>query len=106
MKKSVSKPPSKLRIEFTDLFIRQRKKAPLETKIAFREALALFIEDQFHPHLRNHSLKRELVGYRSIDVTEDWRALFKITKTNKQEIVTFHKIGIHKELYKKKGSIK
>lgn len=98
MKKRVNVPLNKPRIGFTKAFDRQRKKAPQEIKIAFIEALSIFLEDQHHPKLRNHPLQRKLVGYRSIDVTGDWRALFKITKTGKQEIVTFHKIGTHKEL--------
>ncbi len=101
MRKSASEPLNKPRIGFTAVFNRQRKKAPREIKIAFGDALALFLEDQFHQQLRNHPLRRELAGYRSINVTEDWRALFKVTKTDKQELITFHKIGTHKELYKK-----
>ena len=89
------------RIEFTDLFNRQRKNAPLEIKIAFREALALFLEDQFHPMLRNHVLREKLAGYRSIDVTEDFRAIFKETQSGKQKVIIFHKIGTHEELYGK-----
>ncbi len=89
------------RVEFTDFFTKQRKKAPLAIRSAFREALALFLEDSSHPHLRNHPLRKELAGYRSIDISGDWRALFNEKKTTKQTTITFHKIGTHKELYKK-----
>jgi addiction module RelE/StbE family toxin len=89
------------RIEFTELFNKQRKAVPHEIKMAFREALFLFLEDSTYPQLRNHPLRGKLSGYRSIDVTEDWRAIFKQTQTTKQKIVTFHKIGTHKTLYKK-----
>ena len=90
-----------LRIEFTSHFNKQRKAAPAEIKIAFREVFVLFLEDPKHPQLRNHSLKRKLAGYKSIDITEDWRALFKEAKTSKQKIITFHKLGTHEKLYKK-----
>ncbi|HZE87428.1 MAG TPA: hypothetical protein VE090_04455 [Methylomirabilota bacterium] len=45
------------RIEFTELFNKQRKAAPHEIKMAFRETLALFLEDSSYPQLRNHPLK-------------------------------------------------
>ena len=86
-------------IEFTPLFNKQRKSAPLEIKKAFREAIDLFLENQEHPILRNHRLKKNFAGYRSIDVTPDWRAVFKETKTNKQKVVTFHMLGTHEQLY-------
>src|ERR1041385_2592148 len=89
------------RIEFTELFNKQRRAAPHEIKIAFREALALFLEDSLTLQLRNHPLKGKLSGYRSIDVTEDWRAIFKQSQTTKQKIITFHMIGTHQMLYKK-----
>lgn len=87
------------RIEFTDLFNKQRKATPSAIKLAFRETLALFLEDPNNPFLRNHPLTGKLSGYRSINVTEDWRALFKQTQTDKKKVITFHKIGTHQELY-------
>lgn len=87
------------RIEFTDFFNKQRKAAPSAIKVAFRETLALFLEDPNNPYLRNHPLTGKLAGYISIDVTDDWRALFKETQTGGQKVITFHKIGTHEELY-------
>ncbi|OGE65321.1 hypothetical protein A3B49_00465 [Candidatus Daviesbacteria bacterium RIFCSPLOWO2_01_FULL_40_24] len=65
-------------IKFSSLFSRQRKLASPEIKIAFRDSLELFVEDMNHPQLRNHMLRDRYAGYRSINVTEDWRAIFKI----------------------------
>ena len=65
------------RIEFTPLFTKQRKAAPLEIKQAFRDALQLFVENPYHEALRNHPLTGKYAGFRSIDVTEDWRALYR-----------------------------
>ena len=90
---------SESRIEFTDDFNKQRKVAPLEIKEAFRETLALFLEDSHHPFLRNHPLKEKFAGYRSIDVTDDWRAVFKESSTRDRVLITFHLIGTHQELY-------
>lgn len=90
-----------LHIKYTELFNSQFKKAPLTIKIAFKEARELFLENQDHPSLRNHALRDEYVGYRSIDVTDDWRALFKIRKSKLNTTITFHILGTHAQLYKK-----
>ena len=88
-----------LLIEYTSRFNKHRNVAPPEIKAAFREALELFIDNPNDPHLRNHALKEKYVGYRSINVTDDYRALFKIRKDENQTIITFHILGTHKELY-------
>lgn len=85
--KMINKTP---RIEFTPYFNKQRKASPLEIKEAFLETLTLFLEDQGHPSLRNHALKEKFAGYRSIDITEDWRAIFRETLSGKRKIITFH----------------
>ncbi len=92
----IKKPP---RIEFTDRFNKQRKAAPLEIKVAFMESLELFLESPDHPQLRNHPLKEKYSGYNSIDVTDDWRALFRIHESKTQTVITFHILGTHIQLY-------
>jgi addiction module RelE/StbE family toxin len=86
---------NKLRIEFTPLFNKQRKAAPLVIKLAFRDALDLFAENPNHPALRNHPLTGKYAGFCSIDVTEDWRALYREEK----ERIMFADLGTHEELY-------
>jgi addiction module RelE/StbE family toxin len=88
-----------LDVKFTPFFDKQRKAAPLEIKEAFLETVLLLVEDEYHPALRNHPLKGKFAGYRSINVTEDWRALFKESLSGKKKFVTFHLLGTHKELY-------
>jgi addiction module RelE/StbE family toxin len=84
-----------LRIEYSPLFEKQRKAAPLEIKQAFRDALDLFSQDPTHPSLRNHPLSEEYAGFRSIDITSDWRALYR----EDHERIYFAKLGTHEELY-------
>ncbi|OGE30577.1 hypothetical protein A2631_03410 [Candidatus Daviesbacteria bacterium RIFCSPHIGHO2_01_FULL_44_29] len=86
-------------IEYTALFNRQLKKAPLDIKIAFKESRELFIDNPNHPNLRNHALQEKYAGYRSIDVTGDYRALFKIKESKTQIVITFHILGTHTQLY-------
>ncbi len=87
------------RVEFSSRFNIQLKQTPIEIKIAFRETLELFLENPLHPQLRNHSLKDKYSGYNSIDITEDWRALFHVRESKTQKVITFHIFGTHIQLY-------
>src|SRR5260370_38640161 len=89
------------RIDFSTRFEKQLEECPEEIKLAFREALALFIENPFHENLRNHPLHGKLAGYISIDVTVDYRALFKEKKTGRKRNIKFHMIVTHYKLYRK-----
>jgi addiction module RelE/StbE family toxin len=86
-------------ITFLDPFDKQLKNAPDEIQEAFADTLELFLEDPHHPQLRNHELREKFAGLRSIDVTGDWRAVFKENQPGKQKIIKFYVIGTHKELY-------
>lgn len=88
-----------LQIEYSTLFNKQRGMVPLEIKIAFKETLEMFLDNPNHPSLRKHMLRDKYAGYRSIDITDDWRALFKIRKSKLKTIITFHILGTHAQLY-------
>ncbi|MBI3955810.1 HAD-IA family hydrolase [Candidatus Gottesmanbacteria bacterium] len=57
-------------------FRKQYEKADKKIRSAFTDRLRLFRENRRHPLLHNHLLTGEYQGYRSINVTGDWRALF------------------------------
>jgi len=88
-----------LRVEFSTVFLEQREAAPAEIKRALRDALALFIDEPGHPSLRNHPLRNEYAGSHSIDITEDWRAIYRESETGTTRVVTFRFLGTHRELY-------
>jgi len=90
---------NKPRIEFAPLFTKQRKTAPVEIKEAFLDTLELFLEDPTNPFLRNHPLREKFAGFRSIDVTDDLRAVFKEEQSGERKVITFHMLGTHDELY-------
>jgi addiction module RelE/StbE family toxin len=90
---------SEPRIEYTPLFTKQRKAVSVEIKEAFLETLRLYLVAPHHPTLRNHPLRGKYAGLRSIDVTEDYRALFREIQTGEQTIIVFHLLGTHEELY-------
>ncbi len=89
----------RMEIKYTGRFKNQYHKADKQIKPAFAQTLELFLEDPEHPALRNHALTEKYTGYRSIDVTGDWRALFKETHSGEQKIITFHMLGTHPQLY-------
>jgi addiction module RelE/StbE family toxin len=83
------------RIEFSPAFQKLLARAPIEIKQAIQDAIDLFEENPHNPALRNHSLREEYAGFRSIDVTEDWRALYR----EEAERFYFSDLGTHEELY-------
>lgn len=75
-----------MRMIFDRKFTKQREKAPEKIRLAF---------DEFNSLLDNHALKGEWAGYRSINVTGNWRAIFsKVENT-----VWFVALGTHPQLY-------
>lgn len=95
MKKSLK------RINFSGKFDKQLKKSPLEIKLAFRRRLQLFINNPFNLQLNNHSLTGRLKGYRSINITGDWRAIYSgYRDDNNRKVIIFEMLGTHSQLYK------
>lgn len=87
-----------IKIEFSKRFVKSLKKAPKKIQIAFRNRLEIFISDKFNPILNNHSLAGKYQGYRSINITGDWRAVFKENGSGK--VAYFIIIDTHSNLYK------
>lgn len=85
-------------IKFTKRFRKQLKKAPVKVQQALEERLDIFLDDTSHPLLNNHALHGEYSGLRSINITGDWRALFK--EVDGGEIYFFVLFGTHSNLYK------
>lgn len=77
-------------------FIKDFKKLSKKIKEKFKERQLLFETDEFHPVLNNHALKGKWLGYRSINVTGDIRAVFK----RDIESAFFVAIDTHSNLYK------
>lgn len=87
-----------MRIFFSKNFNRQFRKLNKKNKSKFGTVLELFSRNIIDPALNNHELKGRLIGYNSIDVTGDIRAIYKEEIRN---VFYFVKIGTHSELYKK-----
>ena len=86
------------RIDFSKRFEKDLKKSPRKIQISFRNRLEIYLTDKFNPILNNHSLTGKYNGYRSFNVTGDWRAVFR--ELDGGEIIYFDVIRTHSQLYK------
>ena len=83
-------------IRYLPKFKKQYKKLPKRFQDQFDERLQLFLVDPTLPMLRVHPLKGKFVGYWSLNVNGDIRALYLI---DGEAIIIFALIGTHSELY-------
>ena len=83
-------------IETTKGFDKQYSKLNIKTKTAFKARFEVFKSNPFDSRLRNHALKGKYLGYRSIDITGDVRALYTIEG---DLVIIFGFIGTHSHLY-------
>jgi addiction module RelE/StbE family toxin len=84
------------RIDFTKDFQKQFKKLDSVKKRKFTDQLRVFQNNPFAPELRNHALKGRYVGFRSIDIAWDLRALYYLKDDT---VVIFAFVGTHSQLY-------
>lgn len=88
-------------VRFSKKFSKQYEKAGQKVRLAFDTRLKLFFENPFSPQLHSHPLTGKLSGYRSINITGDWRAVYSEYKNNKREtVIVFEVLGTHSQLYK------
>ena len=83
-------------IETTKTFDKQYSKLNNKIQIIYKNRIVIFKSNPFDYRLRNHALKGKYLGYRSIDITGDVRALYTI-KGN--IVIIFSFIGAHSQLY-------
>lgn len=84
-------------VRFHKTFNKQfRKLRPTEKQKAM-ERFKLFSKEQFHPILNNHALKGKYQGRHSINITGDYRALYKLVNP---DTALFVDIDTHSNLYK------
>ncbi|HSW89072.1 MAG TPA: type II toxin-antitoxin system mRNA interferase toxin, RelE/StbE family [Candidatus Saccharimonadales bacterium] len=88
-----------MRIQYDPDFIKQLKKTNVQIRKNFIKQIYIFQRNPNDPILRNHELRGEWKGYRSINVTEDWRALYEEIHQGEEIIAYFSFIGTHKDLY-------
>lgn len=85
-----------MRVRYLPKFKRQYKKLPEKIQNRFDERLALFAVDRTNVQLRVHPLRGRYVGYWSMNISGDIRALYL---EEGETIIVFALIGTHSELY-------
>ena len=85
-----------MKYQFHNHFKKAYLKLPKKLQEAVDNRLLLFSKDQFASSLKNHLLVGKYKGYRSINITGDYRAFYKEISEDK---VIFVKVGTHSELY-------
>lgn len=88
-----------MKVRFAKKFKKNYRGSPLKIRREFDKRLKVFITDKFNPALNNHALVGQYISHRSINITGDWRAIFR--EFDDGEIVYFDLLGTHSQLYKK-----
>lgn len=92
-----------MNVQYDPDLLKKLKKVDVRIRKNFFEKITLFETNHQNPVLNNHALKREYLGYRSIDVTADWRAIYEEVPTSEgAPFAYFIIIGTHDELYNRK----
>ncbi len=68
-------------------FLKSLDKLSIKIQHKAVQVIELFVSDPTHPSLRNHSLKGKRLGLRSIDVTGDFRIIFRELSDGKYELI-------------------
>lgn len=84
-------------LDFNKSFKKQFIRLSSPQKLRARQSLEIFQQYPYDTSLRNHPLKGEWQGYRSISAGGDLRLHFKVVDENK---IVFVAIGSHSQLYK------
>ena len=90
-----------MQIRFGRKFAKQYTKTEPKIRAAFDKRLKLFASNPYSSPLNNHALTGKFQGYRSINITGDWRAIYsEIAHQRGEQIVTFELVGTHSQLYR------
>ena len=84
-----------MKINYHKTFKKQYKKLPLKIQQQVDKRLLIFDRDQYNKQLNNHSIDGAYPDCRSINITGNYRALYR----RQGEGVLFVLIGTHSELY-------
>jgi len=80
-------------------FIKSFKKLPKKIQLKTLEKFEIFSKNPFAPELNNHKLKWNYNWFRSINITWDYRAIFRELSDWSYEFIEFVDIWTHSFLY-------
>ena len=86
-------------IRFDKKFNKKFKKLSVKIKEKFYDRLGVFKNNKFEKILNNNSLHGEYKGCRSVNITGNYRVVYKTIETKEEAVYLFVAIGTHSELY-------
>ena len=86
-----------MKIIYHRKFKKNFKKLPKEVKDKVFDRIALFMQNPFHPSLKNHALKGGMNQNRSFSVTSDYRIIYR-PKGNYILVIMLN-VGTHNQVY-------
>ena len=88
-----------MKIEYDPDFLKLVKKVDVRIRKYLKQKLEIFLKNPHELQLNNHQLRDKYEGYRSIDITSDWRAVYEEFEQSGEIVAYFVDLGTHKELY-------
>lgn len=89
-----------MRAQLSPRLLKKVKTVDVRIRRNFYAQIAIFEKNHLDPILNNHPLKRKYRGYRSINITADYRAVYEeVDGGNEEKIAYFIALGTHEELY-------
>jgi addiction module RelE/StbE family toxin len=85
-----------MRVHFHHYFDKRFSKLPAKIQAKASEKIQIFSNDPFNNFLRNHALTGKYLGFRSINITGDYRAVYNPVSPKD---ALFIDIGTHSQLY-------
>jgi addiction module RelE/StbE family toxin len=85
-----------LKVLFSKKFSKMFERLPNDIKEKAKNKMHLFNENRWNPILKIHPLQGEYSGTKSMNVTGDYRIIFKYLSPDEVEFI---KIGTHSQLY-------
>ena len=82
-------------------FLEKLKKVDVRIRKSVKKRVLLFSKNPNNPQLNNHPLRKDYLGYRSININSDYRAVYKEVKLKDGIVAYFVALGTHDELYGK-----
>ena len=90
-----------MKVVYDSDFMAELKKVDVRIRKSLKQRIDIFSQDPYNPQLNNHSLRDGYQGYRSIDITSDWRAIYHEVIIGEETVAYFVTLGTHGKLYGK-----
>lgn len=78
-----------MKVQYDPDFLKKLKKVDVRIRKSFEQRIRIFLEDPDNPQLNKHPLRKPYLGYKSIDVTVDYRAFYEEVHEGEEMVVYF-----------------